>query len=287
MKKFVKLWIVLLCLISNISVFAANKVPEKVITMGPNATEMLVALGLQDKIIGTTLNNHSRGPLEQYKDIYEKLPELAFASASRESVLASGADYIFGIDWEFGENGLNIEELNQYGMEVFVEKAKTIDEVYQEIEVLSKVFAVEEKGAALISQLKEEIASVQAPTETPKKVLVLDSLENGIFTAGGTNFETRLIERAGAINIFDDIKEKEWATVSLEEVLARNPEYIIVHDYDQPSVEDKIAMIKADPILSQLEAVKKERFIILELESVLPGVRMATTITKIAEAIKE
>lgn len=286
MKKYLIIMLLLFSTFGHLNVYAnSHSVPNKVITMGPNATEMLVALGLEEKIIGTTLNNHSRGPLKEYEDIYKKLPELAFGSASRESVLASGADFVFGIDWEFGGEGLSVEELNQYGIDVYIEKAKTIDEVYQEIEEISAIFDVSEKGEILIKNIKAEIEAIKK-NATPTKILVFDSGDNGIFTAGGTNFETRLIEQAGGVNIFDDIKEKEWATVSLEEVLKRNPDYIIIHDYDQPSVEEKIQWIKSDSILSQLEAVKNERFIILELESVLPSIRMAKTITKISEAIR-
>ncbi|MBD3949720.1 ABC transporter substrate-binding protein [Tuanshanicoccus lijuaniae] len=274
---------VFVVIIGNVTGVIA-KAPEKIITMGPNVTEMVVALGAYESIIGTTLTNHSRGPLEEYKAIYEKLPELAFGSASRESVLASGAEYVFGIDWEFSESGLNIEELEKNGMKVFVEKAKTIDELYSEISEVSKILEREAEGEKLIAKIKEEVASVK-PIQEKKKVLVFDSENNGVYTAGGTNFATRLIEAAGGTNIFDDIKDKEWSAVSYEEVLSRNPELIVVLDYDVPSSEEKIKSIKANPVLSQLDAVKNEKFLVLPLENFLPGVRMGQTVKSINEAL--
>ena len=84
-------------------------------------------------------------------------------------------------------------------------------------------------------------------------------------------------------NIFDDLTEKQWVTVSYEEAIDRKPDVILIHDYDSPSVEEKIQEIKANPVLSQLDCVKNERFATIELESVLPGDRMAYSVEKMAK----
>lgn len=265
----------------------AQEVPQKIITMGPNATEMVVALGASDSIIGTTLTNHSRGPLEQYAEIYKNLPELAYASASREAVLTSGADFVFTIDWEIGPAGLNQEELEAAGMQVMIEEAKTLEALYQEISQLGNLLDRTSQAETLISSIKADIESVNLSQSSPKTILVYDSGDQGVFTAGGKNFATRLIEAAGGKNIFDDIMEKEWITVANEEVITRNPDYLMILDYDQPDLETKIKNLKADPILSQLDAVKEEKFIVLPLEAVLPGVRAGMTVKTIAETIAD
>lgn len=262
-----------------------TKVPEKVLTLGPNCTELFIALGLQDKIIGTTLSNHSRGPLDEYKEAYEKIPELTHASATREAVLSSGADFIYGIDWEFGEEALDLDELTTFGITTYMNSATTLDQIYQEISDLGKIFQIEDKAEAFIQDQKERIAQVETKvaTQEPIKVLVYDSGGNGVFTCSGSNFETLLIEKAGGKNIFDDLNSAQWVTVSSEEVLHRQPDVILIHDYDTPSLEEKIKEIKADPALSQLECVKEERFVSIPLESVLPGDRMAYTIEHLAQ----
>ena len=68
--------------------------PQKVLTLGPNCTELFVALGLTDYVIGNSLNNHSRGPLPEYSEAFKKIPELNYGPATRESVISSGADFI-------------------------------------------------------------------------------------------------------------------------------------------------------------------------------------------------
>lgn len=258
-------------------------VPQKILTLGPNVTELMVALGLEDKIVGTSLNNHSRGPLPEYADKVQKLKELTHGEATNEAVKTSGASFIYGIDWEFGEEGLNRDELKDFGITTYVNSAKTLDDQYKEIRDIGKIFHVEDKADSFIKDQQERIAKVESKTQgkTPVKVLVYDSGNNGIFTASGSNFETILINKAGGENIFNDKKDKEWMTVSYEEAIKRNPDVILIHDYDTPSVEEKIAEIKANPVLSQLPAVKNNRFAVISLESVLPGDRMAYTVEKL------
>ncbi|WP_368657940.1 ABC transporter substrate-binding protein [Metabacillus halosaccharovorans] len=259
--------------------------PQNVLTLGPNSTELFVALGLTDYVIGNSLDNHSRGPLPKYEDEYKKIPELTYGSATREAVTTSGADFIYGIDWEFGGEGLDVEELESFGIKTYMNSATTLEEIYQEIHDIGKIFEIEDAATGFVTDQKARIASVQekVSSQEPVNVLVYDSGGDGVFTAGGTNFETLLIELAGGKNVFDDITDKQWTTVSYEEVLARQPDVIVVHDYDAPSLEQKIEDIKNDPALSQLDSVKNERFVSITLESVLPGNRMAYAVETLAK----
>lgn len=254
-----------------------SSVPRRVLTLGPNCTELFVALGLQNYIVGTTLSNHSRGPLPEYEEFYNSIPRLNYGSATREAVISSGADFIYGIDWEFGDEGLDIAELESYGMTVYMNSATTVDEQYQEIIDIGRIFGIEDRARAFVDDQKNRIAKVGESISGFGRpgVLVYDSGGDGVFTCGGSNFESLLISLAGGDNIFSDITDRQWTTVSYEEVIAREPDIIIIHDYDSPSVDDKIAEIKANSTLSQLSCVKNDRFVVIQLESVLPGNRMA------------
>lgn len=263
-----------------------NQKPQKILTLGPNCTELFVALGLADYVIGNSLNNHSRGPLPEYAEEYNKIPELNYGSATREAVIASGADFIYGIDWQFGGDNLDIEELESLGIITYVNRATTLEEIFKEIDDIGKIFAIEDNAKKFVAEQKARIQAVQEKIrgKEPVKVLVYNSGGDGVFTAGGTNFETLLIELAGGKNIFDDIRDKQWTTVSYEEILKRKPDIILIHDYDVPSLDQKVKDIKNDPVLSKLECVQKERFAYITLESVLPGNRMAYTVEKLAES---
>lgn len=258
--------------------------PTKVLTLGPNATELFIALGLEDLVIGKSLDNHSRAPLPEYAEAYGNIEELTYGSATREAVITSGADFIYGIDWEFGGEGLDVEELENFGITTYMNSALSLEEMYKEILDLGKVFEVEEKAEAFVANQKERIAAVQEKIsdQDPVDVLVYDSGGDGVFTVGGTNFATLLIEYAGGKNVFDDITDKQWTTVSFEEVLARDPDVILIQDYDAPPLEQKITEIKENSVLSELDSVANENFVVNTLESVLPGNRMAYTIEMLA-----
>jgi iron complex transport system substrate-binding protein len=264
-----------------------NARPEKVLALGPNCAETLVALGLADLIAGTSLRNHSRGPLPQYAGEFARIPELNHSNATREAVISSGADFIYGLDWEFGGSGLDTEELASYGITAYIDSATTLEETYREILDMGKIFGVEAKAEAFVADQKARIQAVADKISGTKRlsVLVCDAVEDGIFTATGVNYETLLMDLAGGDNLFADLTEKAWTTVSYEEVLKRNPDFILIHDYDAPSVEEKIASIKANDVLSQLDVVRNERFVIIELESVLPGDRTAYTVEKLAAGL--
>ncbi len=261
-----------------------SKTPERVLTLGPNCTELFAALGLSDKVIGRSLINHSRGPLPEYAAAVSAIPELNYGSATREAVLTAGADFVYALDWEISDEGCNIEEAKSYGMDVYVNSATTLDQQYREILDLGKIFGIEERAEGFVADQKTRIAAVgeRISGKDPINVLVYDSGNDGVFTCSGANFESLLISLAGGKNIFDDLTEKQWVTVSYEEVLAREPDVIVIHDYDAPSLEEKIAEIKANPTLSKLSCVKNERFAAITLESVLPGNRMAYAVETLA-----
>ena len=260
--------------------------PQKVLTLGPNCTELFVALGLQDYVIGRSLVNHSRGPLEEYTDEVNAIPVLNNASATREAILSSGADFIYALDWEISDAGCNIQEAAQYGMTVYVNSATTLEEQYQEILDIGQIFGVEETARQFVDDQRARIQAVQDAIagQEPLDVLVYDSGSNGVFTCSGSNFESVLIRMAGGQNVFDDLSDQQRVTVSYEEVLARDPAVILIHDYDSPSLEEKIAEIKGNPTLAQLECVQQERFASIALESVLPGNRMAYAVERMAAA---
>lgn len=258
--------------------------PERVLTLGPNCTELFAALGLGELVVGRSLINHSRGPLDAFADAVNAIPELNYGSATREAVISSGADFVYALDWEIGDTGCNIEEVAGYGMDVYVNSATTMEQIYQEIRDLGMIFGIEETAEAFIADQQARIQAVadKLAGAEPVKVLVYDSGNDGVFTCSGTNFESLLVGLAGGENLFADLNDKQWITVSYEEVLARNPDVILIHDYDSPSVEEKIAEIKSNPTLSLLDCVRNERFATITLESVLPGNRMAYAVETMA-----
>ena len=117
---------------------------------------------------------------------------------------------------------------------------------------------------------------------TPVRVFVFDFGGDSAFTAC-QSLQTNLIELAGGKNIFDDIP-KTWAKVSWEEVVERDPEVIVINEYGEIPTEDKLHELKTSPALSEVAAIKNNRFCIIKLPAVFPGIRNADTVEKFAQS---
>lgn len=261
-----------------------EKMPEKILAFGPPAAELLIRLDLLDKIDGITNLDHSRGASEDIKKEFDSIKELSYGGASREATIATGADFIFGWDWDFGADTLDVKELEELGMNTYFNTGTSVEDTYKEIKDVGKIFKVEDKADELVNSLKsriDEVSKKVSKVEEPIRVLVFDSGSDTVYSAG-QGYENDLIRLAGGKNIFDDV-EKPWAKVNYEEILERNPEVIIIHDYDVPSAKEKIEFIKSQPSLSQLECVKNENFIIVPLENCFSGTRCAETVELFAK----
>ena len=282
MKKIL-LWLLLTMLIATP---ALADMPQRVVTAGPNCTELFIELGLSDLIIGNSCDNHAQAPLPEYQAAYDKIPELTFGYPTIEAIVSSGCDFLYAIDWVFGGD-FTVEALEEQGITVYVNDATTVDELFGEIRDIGEIFNVQDKAEAFIASQQARIDAVEAKVagEEKKRIFCYDSDTGaGIYTAGGPNILTQFIEMAGGENLAKNL-DKAWVGVSIEEIANMNPDVIIIHDYDTPTAEQKIVAIKSDPILSQLSAVKNEQFIIVPLEACFPGSRTANAVELIAKGL--
>ncbi|PWA12194.1 hypothetical protein DCC39_07095 [Pueribacillus theae] len=109
-----------------------------------------------------------------------------------------------------------------------------------------------------------------------------DSGEDAPFTATQTIL-SELIKMAGGENIFSDI-EKNWATVTWEEVVNRNPEVIVIMDYGNITVEQKKQVLFSKSALADVDAIKNKRIAVMPLDHTFEGVRMPLAIETLAKA---
>lgn len=260
--------------------------PQKVVTIGPDCTELFCLLGISDRVVGKCMDNHSRGAQESIAELYDAIPDINKGYPKLEDVLGSGCDFVYVLDWAITDD-FTVEALEKKGITVYVSEADTLEEIWKEIRDIGSIFKVSESAESFIGSELQRMDNVSKLIggEEPVKVFVYDSvIGDMIYTAGALSLESKLIEAAGGENICAGL-EAEWGVVEYENVLSAQPEYIIVHDYDGVNYDDKISAIKADEYLSQLDCVQNERFIKLSLENVLPGSRTALTIEMIAQAI--
>ncbi|ATP38691.1 iron ABC transporter substrate-binding protein [Solibacillus sp. R5-41] len=268
-----------------------TEVPKRAITINQHVTEIMLALGLEDSMVGTSyLDDEIYEPLQE---AYAEIPVLAEHYPSKEQIIANEADFIYG-GWAGAFNPKNVmsrEELKELGINSYLQSSSikvgtTVEDIYIDIRNISAIFRVEERGEALIEEMNNEIKAITEKlpaNEKPIDVLVFDSGDTEVFTAT-QNFMNTLVTMAGGKNVFGDI-EKNWATVSKEDAVERAPEAIVVIDYGSTTAEEKIAFLKADPALSQTPAVQNEHFVVLPLSAASEGVRVAEALAILVEGL--
>ena len=266
-----------------------TKSPEKAVTLAQFMTETLLALGLEDKMTGTALLNEEILP--EYKKAYEKIPELEMGeghSISKESFVATEADFVFGWEQSITEEATgSLEELEERGVVPFVSSGlapdATIESVYNDFILLGKIFEVSERAEKVVAKMKDEVKNIADKTKDIKdrpRVLIYDSGEGEAFV-GGSGLPNNLIELAGGENIYKDLGQ-DYATVSFEDIVQKNPEIIVVTEYYSGITGDeKIKFLKNNPALKDVDAVKNNRIYKIGLIDLAPGIRNSKAVGKL------
>lgn len=266
--------------------------PQRAVTMNQHVTEVMLALGLQDRMVGTAYLDDAILP--EFQAAYEAIPVLSDQYPSLEALLAAQPDFVYGgFRSAFSEDsGRTREKLAASGANTFLsteyctDGPVTMETVYDDIRNIGAIFGVPERAEELIRKMQAQIEAVKAkiPSGLAPRVFVYDSGENAPFTAGGNGIANNIITLVGGENIFADLPRR-FGEMSWEEVVARNPEVILIFDYGDTTAEQKRAFLLANPALANVSAITNQRFAVLPLSSVVAGVRNPAAVEQVARAL--
>ena len=271
--------------------------PKRAISNDVNLTEMMLVLGLADHMVGYTGISGWKTLDEEMRANVKQLPELSSKYPTKEVIVGANADFFFA-GWNYGMKvggEVTPETLEPFGVKVYeltescthiMKKGKaSIDDMYADLLNLGSIFNVEDRAKNLVNDYKAELKSFKSNLETgePVRAFVYDSGEDTPFTAGLYAMPTALIEAAGGVNVMNGF-EKSWGTVTWEEVVAQNPEVIIIVNYGSVTAEQKRAFMMSNPAFANIEAVKNDRFVTLEYVEATPGPRNIKAIKTLAKA---
>lgn len=271
--------------------------PKRAISNDVNLTEMMLVLGLADHMVGYTGISGWKTLDEEMRANVKQLPELSSKYPTKEVIVGANADFFFA-GWNYGMKvggEVTPETLEPFGVKVYeltescthiMKKGKaSIDDMYADLLNLGSIFNVEDRAKNLVNDYKAELKSFKSNLETgePVRAFVYDSGEDTPFTAGLYAMPTALIEAAGGVNVMNGF-EKSWGTVTWEEVVAQNPEVIIIVNYGSVTAEQKRDFMMSNPAFANIEAVKNDRFVTLEYVEATPGPRNIKAIKTLANA---
>jgi len=220
---------------------AINGTPQRIISLAPSNTEILFALGLGDKVVGVT--DWCDFPPEAL----DKEKVGAYDTPDIEKIFALTPDLILVA---YGTSIDVINTLEGLELTVFGIKSTDLDDVLNDIRTVGEITDKEVEAYTLTSEMAVGIQTVTNQTEEleqrPKVFYIVWGGESSaLWTAGSGTFIHELIEKGGGVNICQNITG--YTMISIEEVIARNPEVIITSElsYDWAKNATELASTNA------------------------------------------
>jgi len=255
--------------------------PERIVTIKSTTTELLLALGLGDRLVGSAFLD---GPIPA--SLQKTAPDLKVISdfvPGQEAVLALNPDFVYG-GWEsnFSADGVGDRDtLAGLGIGSYVSPAAckgdampdplTFDTVFSEIDEAGALFGVPDAAATLVSEQKSELAALK-PATGGTTALWYSSGTDTPYVGAGIGAPQMIMDAAGLTNIFADVHDT-WTSAGWESVVAANPSVIVLVDATWNTADSKIALLEGNPATAGLDAVVNHRYITVPFASGEAGIR--------------
>lgn len=227
---------------------------QRVVSLAPSNTEILFALGAGAQVVG-------RDSFSDYPAEAKALADVggSFGQWNVEVILTLQPDLVLASDLNTPEQ---VQALEKAGLKVFLlSNPKDFPGLYQNLRLVAKLVGHEAEAETLITQLEQRLSAVQSKTAAAtKRPLVFYELDastpNAPWTSGGGTFIDHLIRMAGGENLGAAL-QGEWVQISLEELIARQPDIILLGDAVWGGVT--VEAVQARPGWGALQAVQQGR----------------------------
>ena len=201
---------------------AIDEHPQRIISLAPNITETLFALGLDSRIVGVSLfSNYPKGA--------SRKPRVGnFINPSLERIVALSPDLV--IATANGTRKETVLQLERMGIVTYVIAPREFEDIFMMIRDLGGITGREQVALTLTEDLRRRVDRVKTRTkdrEIPRVFLQIGI--NPLVSVGRDTIHNKLITLAGGINIFGDV-DIAYPRVSIERVIAKGPDIIIMTD---------------------------------------------------------
>ncbi|MBQ6382872.1 MAG: ABC transporter substrate-binding protein [Clostridia bacterium] len=192
----------------------------RIVAMQPSDCEILCAIGCEDALVG-------RGQFCDYPPSVLELPEVqSGANTNIEEILALNPQVVLMNDMAADET--QVKALEDNGVKVVVSQATDIEGAYYAIRMIGTLMGRDAEAEALVADMQKTFDEIRANSKAEGKSVYFEisPLQWGLWSAGKNSFMNELAEICGLTNIFAD-QEDAWLAISEEQVIERNPDYIV------------------------------------------------------------
>jgi iron complex transport system substrate-binding protein len=228
-----------------------KEAPRRVVSLSPSNTEIVYALGLEDRLVGVTT-------YDNYPEAVKDKPRVSdYSTVDVEKVVSYKPDLILASSIQKNDA---IPAFEKLGIAVLTIDPDTIDETFKDIELLGRISGKTGQAESLVTGLEDRFKAVTGKTDKltasqrPRAFFL--TWHDPLWTAGSGTVINELITKAGGDNIAADLKGH--SQIELESVIQRNPQIIFVMS-SMGDQDSSYNYIKSEPRFKATDAVKNSQ----------------------------
>ena len=269
--------------------------PARVVTIKSTPTEMMLALGLGDRIVGEAYQD---GPVpDAWASDAAGIPVLSDKVPGQEAVLALNPDFVYA-GWESNvtaDGGVGDRAaLLSRGIGTYVSPSAckepasqpdplTFDDVFSEITEVGSIFGVPDKAETLVTSQKADLAAIQPVSGV--SAFWWSSGTDTPYAGAGIGAPAMILDAAGVTNILSSVHDT-WTSAGWEDVIAADPSVLVLVDASWNTYDHKVQYLESNPALSQLTAVKEKRFVRVPFAATEAGVRNVEATASLVKQVR-
>jgi iron complex transport system substrate-binding protein len=289
--------------------------PERTVTIGQSATEVLYSLGLANKVSGTSV--WFNPVLPEFSDVNSRIERIADNDPSFESVANKRPDLVAAqYEWHVGPTGsvATRAQFHELGIATYIMPADcdtkdnatggdgtrvaafSTESIYKGIHELAAIFDEQSAGDTLVADL---LAREERAIELANRLILPDDL-SAVFwfssydlaadpiVAGQLGAPGYMMEQLGIQNVVTS--DEEWPTVGWESIARANPDVIVVARMDRrrypgDDLATKLELLQSDPVTREMSAVKNGRIVEMDAHAMSATMRSIYGLESLAQAL--
>jgi iron complex transport system substrate-binding protein len=249
---------------------------RRIVSLAPNLTETVYALGLEDHLVGDTIY------CDYPREARSKPHVGATLNPSLEAILALKPDLVLAT------TAINRQEtvtaLERLGIAVYATDPHTIEQLLAGIQHLAELIGAGPKGTALVTDLHLQLSALHYKLAQTQAVRVLFVVwEDPLISIGQNTFIADALRWAGANSVVNT--KQNWPKIGFEEVVRLQPEYLILAADQNNSAATILAELRQRPGFRNLESVKEGRVAVIGDSIDRPAPRLIAAIEQLARTL--
>ena len=248
---------------------------KRVVSLAPNLTEIIFALGKGDQLAGDT-------DFCDYPPAAKKKPHVGGpVNPNFEQIVALKPDLILATSINRRET---VNALDRLGLPVFLTDPHSVDEMIATVDHIGNALNSVETTASLVSNLRARLADLDRRLigTQPRRVLFI-VWTDPLISVGRDAFIADALRHAGAQSVVDTVEE--WPRINLEEIIKLQPEYLVFASAHAGDTQHDIEALRARPGWRQLNALRLGNIVVISDAINRPAPRMVDAIEQLARAL--